>query len=270
MTPSPAATEDPRTFVIALVLAIGLHVALTALLPARATLSAPEIATVDMELLEPSAEEPPPIEEEPVEEEVEEIEEEPEPAPPEPPKADSLPPEPAPAAEKPAPEEAPEPPPVAFDNVVLTNEGSGSSWNVQQSSGIDRKGPISNPGRRPTGKITAPGGTGSGGRGTSVAPLSSLARKPKPPSSMAQRLERNYPPRARQQGIEGIAVVRLRINADGSVSNLRVASESVRGQGFGDACVRTLQGQRWSPPRSRTGRPVATIVPYRCTFRVRD
>jgi hypothetical protein len=36
--------------------------------------------------------------------------------------------------------------------------------------------------------------------------------------------------------------------------------------GFGEACRRTVTGSRWSPPRDRQGRKVATEIRYTCRF----
>ena len=57
---------------------------------------------------------------------------------------------------------------------------------------------------------------------------------------------------------------------DGSFERIRVRSESIEGQGFGQQCVRCLRNRRWaSAPLGRDGGPVATDVSYRCRFNFR-
>ena len=229
------------------------------------------LAAVDVQVIEPepAASDLPPLPEpepEP-EEEIEPVVPPPRPeAPPEPP-PEETPPEPPPPAEE---------TPVAFDGVVLTNEGegSGAGWAVQQASGEDREGPIGPPGV-PTGRRRrgvqggTVGGTGTGPPAPRVVEATNLSRRPTPPSDLNRLLERNYPRRARQQGIEGVARVRVRIGADGRVRVLGNISETW--EGFGEACAQTVrQAGGWRPPLGPAGQPVATIVPFRCTFQMRD
>ena len=64
--------------------------------------------------------------------------------------------------------------------------------------------------------------------------------------------------------VGGSARVTAQIHADGSVRSIRIESESFTG--FGEACRKTLQGSRWSAPRDREGRAVATEIRYTCRF----
>ena len=100
-----------------------------------------------------------------------------------------------------------------------------------------------------------------------MTPLRDLARKPRPPPLDAA-LRRNYPADHRRRGVEGQAEVRVLITADGRVGQTDVLSES--GAGFGRACRDTLLGTRWSQPVSQEGRPVNTLLTYRCRFKVGD
>jgi TonB family protein len=84
------------------------------------------------------------------------------------------------------------------------------------------------------------------------------------PPELAANLREHYPPAAKTRGIGGSATVRARIEPDGGVRRVELVSET--SDGFGDACRRTLQGSRWSAPRDRDGRPVATYVRYTCRF----
>jgi len=216
---------------------------------------------------EPEVEEE--VEEEP-EPEVEEPEPEPEPEVVRAPRPNDPAPEPPPQAEEPPPPE-----PLDLSGTVLTGTGD-SSFTVVQGDGSDREGPIGPPPRRRTGSPDGvPGGTGGGGTGTGsgprVLPLADLSRRPAPPdtSGITSCLQSNYPEAARNQGLEGVSRVRGRVMPDGSFARVRIASESVRGQGFGQTCLRCLRGKRWTPPLGPDGNPVATDVTFSCDFQIR-
>jgi TonB family protein len=217
------------------------------------------------------------IDEEPIASETEEPEEEeaPEPEEPEPvkpppkPKTWKAPKEPSTAPEEP-PAAAPEAP-VTFDNIVLTNEGDEpSSWAIDPGSGESREGPIGKPDAVVTGRSRDGivggilGGTGIG----VVVDVGDLSRQPIPPS-LKRKLEKLYPKKARQEGVEGEAVLRLQIGPKGLPSKIRIVSEDPAGYELGRACTKTLQGERWKPPFDKDGKPVTTRVTYRCGFEIR-
>ena len=251
------------------VLAIATHAAFLGLMPTGSMGVGPEdplntvaVAIVDEEPIPAEPEAPP--EQEPAEPE------EPEPAKPPPkPKTFKAPKEPPKAPEQP-PAAAPETP-VAFDNVVLTNEGDEpSSWAVDPGSGKSREGPIGRPDAVVTGRSRDGvvggiiGGTGIG----VVVDVGDLSRQPIPPS-LKRKLEKLYPKKARQEGIEGEAVLRLQVAPDGLPAKIRIISENPPGYELGRACVKTLQGERWQPPIDKTGKPVTSPVTYRCGFEIR-
>ena len=224
---------------------------------------------VDMEIFEPE-----PLPEPEPEPEVEEPEPEPEPEPevepePQPQPRERVPPEQAdPEPPPPAPEVAPEP--IDFGELALPGS---TSIALPASERGDRTAPIGNPrprAGRPEGEA---GGTGGGGTGDGpqVVPVSNLSRRPAPPSNaeIVACLQENFPRNARIQGIEGLASVRMQVNPNGNPSGFSVRSESVRGEGFGSACIDCLRGRTWSPPLSRDGQPVATRITYNCQFTVR-
>ncbi len=211
----------------------------------------------------------------PEEEEPEPIEE-PEPAPPE-----RVKPPPRPKTFK-APKDPPkelleEPPaaapetPVAFDNIVLTNDGEEpGSWAVDPGSGDSREGPIGRPdavvsGRSREGVVG--GIIGGSGIGV-VVDVGDLSSRPIPPSLKA-KLEKLYPKKARQEGVEGGANARLYIGPDGLPAKIRILSEDPVGYQFGEACKKALQGEKWKPPIDESGKPVTTRVNFRCGFEIR-
>lgn len=167
------------------------------------------------------------------------------------------------AVTPPAPEPTPVRAPVDLRGVTLTNDGDGSFASVV-GDGSSSNGPIRAPVAMPARPAPAPP--------PSVAPVvrapalvaaSDLSSRPEPPP-LDEALRRNYPPEAERQGIGGSASVRARIEPDGRVRAASVIAETF--PGFGDACRRTLVGSRWSAPRDREGRPVATEIRYTCRF----
>jgi TonB family protein len=157
--------------------------------------------------------------------------------------------------------------PTDFSGVTLTNDGPGAGWASATGNGAAMQGPIGTPGRKVTGRSLdgAPAGTGPAREGPPVLGLADLSRPPRAPA-LNDILERNYPNDARKRGIQGNAMLRVRIMPDGHVRDLIVLAES--GAGFGDACRRTLRGSIWSPPLDREARPVSTYVSYTCKFEV--
>lgn len=220
------------------------------------------------------------------------------PPPPEPepePEAAPPPPEPEPEPERPPPvrrerpetppPEAPppdEPPPAAeeqiedFSGETLTNDTPGAAW----ASAVGTGGPMDTPIGGPTGTVTGRhregvpdgeiGGTGTGPPGPRLVAQRDLSQLPGAPSAdrLNELVRRLYPAELRTLSIEGRAVVRLRIGADGSVSRVRVRSESH--EGFGAACVQVMQeAGSWQHPLDRDGVPVATEVNFTCNFSLR-
>ncbi len=161
--------------------------------------------------------------------------------------------------------------PVAFDNIVLTNEGDEpSSWAVDPGSGESREGPIGRPDAVVTGRSRDGvvggiiGGTGIG----VIVDVGDLSRQPIPPALKA-KLEKLYPQKARQEGVEGRVDARLYIGPEGLPAKIRILSEDPVGYQFGEACKRALQGEKWKPPIDKDGKPVTTRVTFRCGFEIR-
>ena len=254
------------------VLAIAAHAAFLGLMPDAPNGYGPEAMTNVVALAI--------IEEDPLSEQVVAPEEEEPEAPEEPTEPEPVRPPPKPKtfrAPKTRPSVPEEPPaaapetPIAFDNVVLTNEGDEpSSWAVDPGSGQSREGPIGRPDAVVTGRSRDGiiggilGGTGIG----VVVDVGDLSRQPIPPS-LKRKLEKLYPKKARQEGIEGEAVLRLQIGPDGLPSKIRIVSEDPGGYGLGNACMKALRGEKWKPPFDKDGKRVTTRVSYRCGFEIR-
>lgn len=143
-----------------------------------------------------------------------------------------------------------------FSGVTLTNDGPGEGWGSAVGNGARMEGAIGAPNAIVTGRNVA---------GIPVVGLADLSAPPRPPA-LDGELAKHYPAQAKAQGITGRAVVRARIEPDGSVGRIRVVSES--SDGFGEACKRTLEESRWTAPRDRDGREVSTEISYTCRFEV--
>lgn len=183
--------------------------------------------------------------------------------------AEAEPPQPAeaePAEAQPSDSEPPSEPAGAPEEVALAADappGEPGDFGVRTGKGGRGTG---------TGRATGKGsGSGRSNAPRKAAPASApqiafadLSQRPTAPGLDAL-LERNYPPGARLQGRSGTARVALLIGADGRVLSTQLVSAT--DPDFGEACVRTLRGTRWSTPRDQEGRAVRTILPYECRFR---
>jgi protein TonB len=207
---------------------------------------------------------------------------EPEPLPP-PPEPEAEPePEPAPKPERvarpvapppPTPEPVAEPPapaddaPVDFTGETLTAEGPGPGWTSVVGNGKALGGPV---GKVGTGRGPGTGSNGAAESGpTEPAPGKSQARRPEAPTGLDRLLEDNFPRRASQQGVQGVATVRVRVLPDGQLANVRVLSQT-GDHGFGEACIKTVSGARWRPALDAFGRPVPYDLSFTCRFEIRD
>lgn len=248
---------------VGVVTSLGLHGGLFLALTLSPLAAAPgrSLRPVEVEIAVPPPVLPPPVAPEP-----------------EPPPAAPVPALPAlaPAAAVPPPVEPPppsEPKVVDLSGVTLTDDGPGAGWSSLTGDGTALRGPLPAPRRSAVAAASSarPLEPASLRRAPprpappALVALADLARRPTPPPLDAL-LVQNYPPEARRRGEPGRSVVVARIDADGLVRSVRVASES--GGGFGAACRRTVLGSRWEPPRDRDGRQVVTEVTYTCRFEV--
>ncbi|MCX7808520.1 MAG: energy transducer TonB [Deltaproteobacteria bacterium] len=186
-----------------------------------------------------------------------------------------------PAPPKEPPTSQPSSPPPAEEQIAdFTGETltiPTSTWASAVGNGQDMVGPIGAPtgvvtGRRVLGEPTGVvgGGRGKGAPEPPEEPIFSLRDLREPPSPpelgrIRAALERLYPPRLRALNIEGKAVVRMRIRANGEVGPIRVRSATE--PEFGDACVQALkEAGAWKPGLGPDGRPAATEVQFECEF----
>lgn len=187
---------------------------------------------------------------------------------------------PLPQPATPAPEVPPdEPPPPAEEAIAefmgdtFTNE-TGASFAAPVGNGQEITGASGQPGAQVTGRrvVGVAGGTPGGQGGPSAPPgpqvvaFRDLSRQPGARSDLDSLLQRNYPSRARQLGIEGGAVVGFRIMPNGRTANVRVRSQTPVDQGFGAACQRAVQQAEFEPPLAANGDAVATDTTLNCEF----
>jgi outer membrane biosynthesis protein TonB len=151
---------------------------------------------------------------------------------------------------------------------TLTGESAGG-WASAVGSGAAMDGPIGKINAAATGRERAgiKGGV-IGGSGTRVVSEADLSRRPQPPADdlLNAALERNYPKSAKQQGIEGVARIKLRVLANGKLQPLGTVSETH--PGFADACKASVRDTSWGPGLDRARQPVATDIVYKCEFSV--
>lgn len=216
--------------------------------------------------------------EEPEPEPVAEPEPEPEPEPPPPPRPRPRPEPVKPAAPPPPPaEEEPPPPPEAppppaeeqiadFTGTTLVAQGTGG-WTTAVGSGAPMDAPVGGPGEvtgvRKRGVV---GGT-PGAKGPRVVAAKDLSRPPSPRNSQAQRnrwLKELYPRELRFQGVEGMAVLRVRFLPNGRFKVLKTVRST--DPQFSRACRKYLSRIDFNVALDKAGKPVATDQDVPCEF----
>jgi len=95
------------------------------------------------------------------------------------------------------------------------------------------------------------------------APAAQVSELPRPLNREALNLRRYYPAQAKRSGFEGDVVLRLLIDADGSIAKLDVVGDP--GQGLGPAAAQAVRELRFSPAKVN-GVAVATTVPFTIHF----
>jgi protein TonB len=96
------------------------------------------------------------------------------------------------------------------------------------------------------------------------APAAQVTELPRPLGGESINLRRYYPPQALKDGFEGDVVLRLLIDADGTVAKVDVVSDP--GEGLGAAAARMVRAEYRFSPATVNGVPVATTVPFTVHF----
>ena len=78
----------------------------------------------------------------------------------------------------------------------------------------------------------------------------------------------DYPAEARAQGTEGVVVLKLTIDVDGSVVGAEV--DTPGGHGFDEAALAAAPKLRFSPARYENGNPFKAIIRYRFNFELKS
>ena len=95
------------------------------------------------------------------------------------------------------------------------------------------------------------------------APSAQVSELPRPLNRAALNLRKYYPAQARKDGFEGDVVLRLLIDADGTIAKVDIVSDP--GQGLGPAAAQAVRELRFSPAKVN-GVAVATTVPFTIHF----
>lgn len=95
------------------------------------------------------------------------------------------------------------------------------------------------------------------------APAAQVSELPQPLNRESLNLRKYYPPQAKKDGFEGDVVLRLLIDADGTIAKVDVITDP--GQGLGPAAAKAVHELRFSPAKVN-GVPVATTVPFTIHF----
>jgi protein TonB len=95
------------------------------------------------------------------------------------------------------------------------------------------------------------------------APAAQVSELPRPLNRESLNLRKYYPAQAKRSGFEGDVVLRLLIDADGSIAKVDIVSDP--GQGLGPAAAQAVHELRFSPAKVN-GVAVATTVPFTIHF----
>jgi protein TonB len=100
-------------------------------------------------------------------------------------------------------------------------------------------------------------------RAAHYAPASDLTEMPQVLNRDAVEIRRYYPKDALRAAIEGDVILRLVVDADGSIADVTLVKDP--GHGLGAAALRAVREFRFSPGRA-AGTPVATSIPFVIRF----
>jgi periplasmic protein TonB len=100
-------------------------------------------------------------------------------------------------------------------------------------------------------------------RAAHYAPASDLTEMPQVLNRDAVEIRRYYPKDALRAAIEGDVILRLVVDADGSIADVALVKDP--GHGLGAAALRAVREFRFSPGKA-AGTPVATSIPFVIRF----
>ena len=95
------------------------------------------------------------------------------------------------------------------------------------------------------------------------APSAQVSELPRPLNRESLNLRKYYPARAKKNGFEGDVVLRLLIDADGSIAKVDIVSDP--GEGLGPAAAQAVRELHFAPAKVN-GVAVATTVPFTIHF----
>ena len=95
------------------------------------------------------------------------------------------------------------------------------------------------------------------------APAAQVSELPRPLNRESLNLRKYYPARAKKNGFEGDVVLRLLIDADGSIAKVDIVSDP--GEGLGPAAAQAVRELHFAPAKVN-GVAVATTVPFTIHF----
>ena len=144
------------------------------------------------------------------------------------------------------------PHPVVITGITMESTSQGSSFAV--GAGNSLRGAPETPRDPQTVKPY---------RADQYAPAAQVSELPRPLNREALNLRKYYPAHAKKIGFEGDVVLRLLIDADGSIAKVDVVSDP--GEGLGPAAAQAVRELHFSPAKVN-GVAVATTVPFTIHF----
>ena len=143
--------------------------------------------------------------------------------------------------------------PVVITGITLESTSQGGTFAVGAGNTL----------RGAPGKTASAPETAKPYKAERYASSAQVSELPQPMNRESLDLRKYYPPQAKKDGFEGDVVLRLLIDADGSIAKVEILSDP--GQGLGPAAARAVHELRFSPAKVN-GVPVATTVPFTIHF----
>jgi protein TonB len=150
--------------------------------------------------------------------------------------------------------ETPSPGPVVVTGITLESTSQGGSFAV--GVGNTLQGTPSTIAHEPE--------TVKPYKAEKYAPAAQVTELPRPLNGESVNLRKYYPRHALREGFEGDVVLRLLIDADGSIARVEILNDP--GEGLGAAAAKMVQTEYRFSPATVNGVPVATTVPFTVHF----